>query len=221
MHDLGRGDNFERDLKLTPLAARLKLIFDVGANIGQSALRLAKDFPASSIVCFEPVSSTFKQLKSNILGNTRIRAENIGLGLPGETRAAIQSVALSTDNRIVSSEAPVGGTEQVEITWGDKYCVKYGIQSVDFLKIDTEGYDFNVLKGFSSMIGAAKISLIEVELGMNRNNKKHVYYHDVVNFLDQYGYDVFGIYEQIREFHGRLPLRRANFVFLHRGLLPH
>ena len=214
MHELGRGDDFARDLKLTPLAARMQLIFDVGANVGQSALRFLKEFPELRIVCFEPVRSTFLQLEANTHSDARIAAENMALGHPGEVQACMECRPLSTENQVLEQPSQSIKTEPVIVTWGDKYCADRGIKSVDFLKIDTEGYDFNVVKGFASMIAAGVINLIEMELGMNRSNKKHVFYADAAQFLGALGYEVFGIYEQIREFHGRVPLRRSNFVFL-------
>lgn len=217
MHEFERGYVFERDLKLTPLAERMQLIFDVGANVGQSAIRFLQEFTDARIVCFEPVTSTFEQLKANTHLHSRIIVENMALGLPGETVALMETVPLSTENRILTTPSPLSDAHIVKVTWGDKYCLDNGINSIDYLKIDTEGYDFNVVRGFASMLAAARITLIELELGMNKANTKHIFYAEVVGFLGALGYEVFGIYEQIREFNGGLPLRRSNFVFLRPG----
>jgi precorrin-6B methylase 2 len=43
-----------------------KVIFDIGANLGQSAIKYSKEFPNAKIYSFEPVDSTYTLLKRNV-----------------------------------------------------------------------------------------------------------------------------------------------------------
>lgn len=46
---------------------------------------------------------------------------------------------------------------------GDEFCQENGIDHIDFLKIDTEGHDLNVLRGFGGMLTSGAISVIQFE----------------------------------------------------------
>jgi hypothetical protein len=59
------------------------------------------------------------------------------------------------------------------------------IQNIDFLKIDTEGYELNVLQGFEDYL--RNINLIQFEYGGTflDNNKKLI---DIINYLEEKGF---------------------------------
>ena len=58
------GREYYADIKNT--GHKLSTIFDIGANIGQSAFHFSIAFPNAKLYCFEPASATFAKLKSNI-----------------------------------------------------------------------------------------------------------------------------------------------------------
>ncbi len=88
------------------------------------------------------------------------------------------------------------------------------------MKVDTEGFDLEVLRGAKSLIESGAIDLIQVEAGMNPENEDHIYFEHFTAYLQDYGYRIFGIYEQGPE---RLThpakLRRANIVFASPSLI--
>lgn len=97
----------------------------------------------------------------------------------------------------------------------DEYCSRQNIATIDYLKIDAEGYDLSVLKGASTLLSRQKIRFIEVEAGMNRINTEHVYFDEFVRYLEPYGYKLYKIYDQMHEWKKRKPyLRRGNLVFV-------
>ena len=55
----------EIDLQRLCVAEPVRCIFDVGANMGQSAARFAREFPSAQIYSFEPVKQTFAALKTH------------------------------------------------------------------------------------------------------------------------------------------------------------
>ena len=63
---LPHGQDVVADLWRRAPDLAVSIIFDVGANEGQSALRFAKAFPGARIVSFEPFQSTFARLEANI-----------------------------------------------------------------------------------------------------------------------------------------------------------
>ena len=52
-----------------------------------------------------------------------------------------------------------------QLATGDEYCDEHSIDSVDFLKIDVEGAEFRVMKGFSERLSAQKIHCMQFEYG--------------------------------------------------------
>lgn len=65
------------------------------------------------------------------------------------------------------------------------YILKNNIASIDFLKIDTEGYELNVIMGFEDMLSRVKIIQFEYGGTYLDNNVKLI---DVVNYLQNNGF---------------------------------
>src|SRR5665647_3684191 len=63
-----------RDIKNALPAFQADVVFDVGANVGQSAAKFLHCFPQSQIYCFEPAGQTFRQLQENFKGNKRVHS---------------------------------------------------------------------------------------------------------------------------------------------------
>lgn len=105
-------------------------------------------------------------------------------------------------------------SESVTMARGDTFCAERAIEEIGFLKIDTEGHDLEVLRGFRTMLKAARIDLVEVEVSMNPENRRHVPFERAKSYLERFGYRLFLIHEQAREGAARGPIiRRANVVF--------
>ena len=52
----------------------------------------------------------------------------------------------------------------VDVTTIDNYCRDYGIERIDILKSDTQGFDLEVLKGASRLLDQHRIHLVYVEI---------------------------------------------------------
>ena len=122
-----------------------------------------------------------------------------------------------------SHESPAGDdlpTEEVEVITLDEFCRTQAIAAVQFLKIDTEGGDLDVLKGGEGLLSGQKIDLIEVEAGMNPGNRRHVPFQSFKDYFDARGYLLFGLYDQVPEWTtGEPQLRRTNPVFISRRMI--
>lgn len=204
-----RGFDLYHDLGL--IIPEPKVIFDVGANVGQSAKRYLKEFPHATIYSFEPVATTFRQLVANVGsldGGSRFRPEMCALG--AEERLSRMNTIDGPSDMFQIVE---GGNEEIRVStldrWGDD------IDHIDFMKIDTEGHDLEVLKGGEAMLRDKRISAIQVEAGMNPDNDRHIPLEVFKSFLEPRGYYLFGVYDQVDEFFTGEPyLRRCNPVFV-------
>ncbi len=118
-----------------------RLAFDVGASIGNVARNLARFFPNADIHAFEPVTATYEELRRLTAGNSRIMPHRLALAdAEGEAQLALQahSDLNSLHFRANSDDRTVG--ERVEITTVDKFCSTHGIDHLDILKVDAQGY---------------------------------------------------------------------------------
>lgn len=68
------------------------------------------------------------------------------------------------------------------------YILENNINNIDFLKIDTEGYEFNVLKGFEDKLDIIKVIQFEYGGTYLDNNTNLI---DVINYLKERGFDNF------------------------------
>jgi FkbM family methyltransferase len=59
---------------------QVNFVFDVGANIGQSARSYLNKFPDSRIYCFEPVDATFRELQKNLQSYGNVLTFKLALG---------------------------------------------------------------------------------------------------------------------------------------------
>jgi FkbM family methyltransferase len=197
------------------------MIFDVGANVGQSSRAFAAAFPASTIYAFEPAAATFAILVERLAGVERVKPFNLALGRRAGRRI-IEHGGSSVSHRIAGIGRLLRRSphEPATMTTGDRFCREHRIERIDFLKIDTEGGDLAVLQGFRRLLAGQRIGLAEAEVGMNRANKRHVPLAAVQAFLEPLGYSLFHLHEQVLDlgFSGRPILRRCNAVFISAAL---
>ena len=190
------------------------IIFDVGANVGSTAIALASGFPQATIYAFEPVQGTFRTLGQNIAAEPRIRPFNLALGRRSKL-ARMRTQGLSVSNRIAGWRDYLKPGEPVKMTSGDRFCAEHGIERIGFLKIDAEGHDLEILFGFQRMLRAMRVDLVEAEVGMTPENRRHVPFEWVKAYLERLDYRLFLIHDQRRDtpFTGRAVVRRGNVVF--------
>jgi FkbM family methyltransferase len=189
------------------------VVFDVGANTGQSAGVFAATFPSAIVHSFEPARAIFDQLVANVGGHPRVRCHRLAFGSAAGERDFVVHKVLSHLAR--AGEAPDGHpVEKVRVALLSDFCRQEGIDRIGFLKIDTEGHDFEVLRGADDMLRDGRIDLVQVEAGMNPHNGLHVPMERFKSHMEERGYLLFGIYGQTHEWSGEPQLRRADLTFL-------
>jgi len=158
-------------------------IFDVGANVGQFAVGAAGIFPKSMIHCFEPSFSTFKKLQAK--STDRITVNQAGLGSSKGSFLLFEGQGRSVKASMIQHHESQRG-EPVEVWTLDEYCMTRGINAIQLLKIDVEGFELEVLKGATRMISDGKIQFIQFEFGGINHVKQKVFLHNFFEFLPQY-----------------------------------
>jgi FkbM family methyltransferase len=222
---LPRGIDVAYDIANAFPAYRMETVFDVGANVGQSAKRYVSCFPSSRIYCFEPVRDTFRQLQDNLMGNDRVHCIQLALGsVKRHGRMAVQGRSdrfflLGQSKHSPANEEGLT-TEPVDVVTLDEFCCARKIGHISYLKVDTEGADLEVLKGGAGVLTEQRIDFVEVEAGMNAGNVWHVPFESLKGYLESRSYLVFGLYGQRHEWPTNEPhLRRTNVTFISRRMV--
>lgn len=211
---LPRGLDLFADLADQLPRKRFDVVFDVGANDGRTALVFAAAWPGARIHAFEPSSETFARLSAATAASPEIAAHRLALGAR-EGPGWIETGGLDRTRRAGTGADVAAGREPVEMTTLDAVRRRLGVARIDYLKIDVEGGDLDVLAGAQALFAAGAIDIVQIEVGMNPDNTTHVPFGVVVDELAARGFLVFGLYNQSRAWPDDRPhLRRADAVFL-------
>ena len=107
----------------------------------------------------------------------------------------------------------------VQIETIDRFILESKINRVDFLKIDTEGFEIQVLEGAENALKDGLFSFIQVEVGMNNKNSYHTDFESVKKKLERFNYYLFKVYNQVHEWPTKKKfLRRCDLVFIHESV---
>ena len=197
-------------------ATSLKVVFDVGANKGQSATHYMRAFPSAQIYSFEPVAVTYKSLVQRVSKCQRVRTFQLAFADSNRT-ARIQLVSVSElnslRNELSNGDSSLSG-ELITIRTLDSFCAEQNITHIDFLKTDAEGFELQVFKGAEKMLRARQIQFILAEVTFDPGNKCHTSFFQLAEYLYGCGYHFFDIYDDkgVATF-SRPPLASCNALF--------
>lgn len=179
------GKNYEVANFLKIYSSEDTVIFDIGANLGQYALRLNSTKKNIKIYSFEPVKENYDILIKfqKYFGLGKVELHNLAVGsFTGETEILIPLI----DNEIeVDTQATIDSRkrdsafsnyrrQKIEITTIDDFVKKLGISKIDVIKTDTEGNDENVIKGGMKTISEF-FPLILIEESYSETWLNHLY----------------------------------------------
>jgi FkbM family methyltransferase len=148
--------------------------------------------PLAQIHCFEPSAKAFQKLVANAFPSN-VACNNIGIGSQVEKRtffvdegfSELSSFHVGDPERTLTPE-----TVQMETLSG--YCHTQGIEWIDFLKIDVEGHELEVLRGAVSLLSNRAIAAIQFEYGSTYIGSRTLL-KDVFDLVQNFDYDVYKI----------------------------
>ena len=178
------------------------VIFDIGANIGSMALGFAQRFPQGYVYAFEPDPFVSEKLLRNLSLNpelsqrvTPIQALVTDPSSMGQSRMTYYT-NWRLDRRDGHTHPIHGGTihavDSIPCITVDDFCKDRGIRRVDLIKIDTEGYEFQILKGAQRTI-TDYLPFIVFEAGLYIMQENHITFEHYFNYLTSFGYTLINI----------------------------
>lgn len=217
--------NFLKSLKLQ----NLDVVFDVGAHEGEMQFFFLKNFNVKKIISFEASEINFSQLKKNIELNKKrffhsnILIENIALGKESEKKIFKQFIETSSSTfsnintnskyfkkkfQLLNKKRDNSFFEkkQIQLTPLNEYLENKKINKIDILKIDTEGYEFEILKGLKNQIKIIDIIFFEHHYD-DMINKSYTF-SDIHNLLKKNNFE--------KIFKSKMPFRKT-FEYIYRN----
>lgn len=162
---------------------KINIIFDVGCR-SDSEFTIFK----GDVHYFDPVTDFIEKLKNQQNKNKNSYFNNFGLGNDNKELYYFPNYQSFYD-RVASCKVSDDSNKiLLQIKKASDYINDKNIQSICFLKIDTEGYELDVLKGFEDTIDIIKIIQFEYG-GTFLDNKLKLL--DVINYLEQKGFHKF------------------------------
>tara|TARA_B100000686_G_C16709601_1_gene928333 strand:- start:99 stop:851 length:753 start_codon:yes stop_codon:yes gene_type:complete len=210
-------DKFNREKVLKLLVGNEKpVIFDVGANDGSSIIEFKSWWPESTVHSFEPQEECWAKLEeqaaiysdSVIVNKIGVGAEksngltfythNITTGQSGFHRInakSSDSIRLkelgSSPNELSSYQASLNHSRTVPLLTLGNYITEKKIEKVNMLKIDTQGYEPEVLSGLGDQL--AKIDVVLTELMFYDFYERSLSFSDIEQYLLPAGFQLYDI----------------------------
>ncbi len=188
--------------------------FDIGANVGALTLPMCRRAePGGQVFCFEPGEKFFKRLLSNLALNSSIasvaRPQMLGFSDSPARMNWAEDTAFP-GNAWLLGETGVA----VDVVTVDGFVEAHGIKRIDFMKIDVEGMEIEVLLGARATLARFRPvivfeSLLEFEAIRNRAIRK-----EVEDLLLGLGYEILGIADSGPQLPARYPSLPANCLAL-------
>ena len=125
--------------------------FDIGACWGIYSLRLGKKFNKLNIIAYDPIKKNIERLKNSIIKNkiSNILASKIAIGdkkgvvILGATETYSPNYEINETKAVITEKCEINALDNLHHNIKDKFIV---------LKIDTEGFELNVLKGAKKLL---------------------------------------------------------------------
>ena len=167
-----------------------KAIFDIGANIGWSAMYFSGLNQEARIYAFEPHPRTFERAQGNFKLNNFPNVSFFQLGL-GNKPDAVKLFEVDVHNpgmnRIIPGSQDEFPYVTITIDTIDNFVATQKIERIDFIKIDVEGFEFNVLQGGRKTLQEQRpVLFIELDDNNLRENNSSAF--ELINLLFSYGY---------------------------------
>jgi len=169
------------------------IILEAGADTGSDTLEMLGIWPRAKIYAFEPVNESFQKLSQRFTKNNSVRCFNLALSEKEGKQKMYVSNTLSSSSLLKPKEHNIQHPEitfsisnEAETTTIDAWASREGIEKIDFLWLDLQGCEMDVLKSAKKMLLSVKA--IYTEVSLIENYEGSALYPEVRKFLEQQGF---------------------------------
>jgi len=169
--------------------------FDIGANIGEFTLFVAKRVPLGNVYSFEPAEELFDRLSSNVVRNDFANVHLFQYALSdkeGETELYEPTTRFSDGSINAGLHSLYGNendstSESVSVTTLDDFVDHQGLEGIDLIKMDIEGSELRALRGGARTLRRFSPKLI-IEVNASTCRRAGYEQQDILIYLRTFGY---------------------------------
>jgi FkbM family methyltransferase len=195
-------------------AMGIRTVLDVGAHRGESAVQFHGLFPQAMIYSFEPLGDCFRELEAKTAGNPLHQSFNVAIG-DKDGKGAIHRSEYSPSSSLLEmgglhkSAYPFSAndrSEAIEIRALDGMAPQLRLDPEILLKIDTQGFEKNVLTGAEAVLAQARIVIVETSFG--ELYKGQARFPEIYRHLSERGFEYRGSWDQFHSPKDGTPLQQ-------------
>ena len=153
-------------------------------------------WPLAEIDCYEPDPSAYSKLINLYKNDPKIQLNNYATGSVSGTLKLNLGQVSATNSFLLEKNKPSGGSVDVEVKTLNEIYYQKNLEN-SLLKIDVQGYELEVLKGASDILGQLSFVLVEISLAEIFEGGPSIL--DIWQLLTNYGYIYHTIIDQYQE----------------------
>ncbi len=176
---------------------KVKNIAHIGAHNGKEVKIYKKLFPNSQIHLFEPNKSSFQKLINNFENESNVHLHNIALGNENQNKLLITSNDFPNTSSLL--EPKLHKEYYPEVNFDNKEIVtlkrfdSLHINDINFMSIDTQGFELEVLKGATENLAIVDYLIVEInrkplyeDSPLERDIDKFLKMHNFIRVVTSY-----------------------------------
>jgi len=169
-------------------------VFDVGSNIGDYAFEVLNIKPDAYLHCFEPSLDHCKVLMPRFPQSKNVLINQFGLSNNNSKQTLykdkkISGLASLVQRNLKHINVFLNKSEEVKTVIGDQYIKNQKIKRIDYLKIDVEGWEMNVLIGLKESFSKKIIKVCQFEFG-HAQIERRLNFRDFYLFFKEINYKI-------------------------------
>ena len=180
------------------------IVVEVGGFEGENAAQVARNYPSGRVIVFEPNPRAFKTLLQNTEGLPNVTAVDAALhSYRGTALLHLNHGVYGNDTRLEQwsslLEGFCFGTDHFNCFKGpdievpcitlDEWCSENQIDHIDFLQLDAEGFELQILKSSPNILKT--VITIHTKTNLSQFRKETTQYGELRQFLEQQGFTLF------------------------------
>ena len=188
----------------------VRVVMDVGANVGDTVQQYRTLFPGAAIYAFEPFPGAHRQLAARFAPDPQVRARQAAIADVSGTRrlyvndehvtnSLLPLEPASVSRARASSAGRLDDAIDVPVLTLDEFCEAEGLSAIDLLKMDIQGGEGMALEGAARLLARRAVRLIYLEVLFAPLYVGQAYFCDVTAILSRHGYQLFGLYNLMHQ----------------------
>lgn len=198
----------------------IRTVVDVGANTGQFAAHINRIFPQAKIFCFEPLADAFAELQRWAEPQAgQVQVFNLALGDEEGEALMFRHVEHSPSSSLLQTtevcnqlypQTQSQDSVTVKLTTLDAALGDQLLQPEILIKLDTQGYERQVIRGAGRSLKQAKACIVEINLFKLYDQQPS--FLELALILNEHGYQYAGNLEQTYSVTGEVVYIDAVFL---------